>query len=123
MLWVDPQLLWPGSWMRHAAEMLRADLAAVEIDYRDAAGVYDFHSLRHQYVSNLADAGAHPRVAQDLARRSTIELTMKRHTHVALESVVGALESLHEPATASGTTLQATGTDDQISIHQMVTRG
>jgi integrase len=117
MLWVDPQVLWPGSWRRHAAEMLRADLEAAEIDYRDAAGrVFDFHALRHQYVSDLADAGVHPRVAQSLARHSSIELTMKRYTHVAMHNVVGALESLQEPIAPVGTTLRATGNRSTIGI-------
>jgi hypothetical protein len=39
--------------------------------YRDEAGrVFDFHSLRHQYISNLAAAGVHPKIAQTLARHS-----------------------------------------------------
>jgi site-specific recombinase XerC len=47
--------LWPGSWANDAAAMLKPDLAAAGIPYRDAAGKYfDFHSLRHQFVSNLA---------------------------------------------------------------------
>jgi integrase len=113
LLSVDPQVLWPGSWRRHAAEMLREDLEVAEIDYRDDAGrVFDFHALRHQYVSDLAAAGAHPRVAQGLARHSTIELTMKRYTHVAMHDVVGAVESLPEPIAATGTTLRASVTVD-----------
>ncbi len=44
LLWVDTLVLWPGSWRRHAAEMLREDLEAAEIEYRDSAGrVFDFH--------------------------------------------------------------------------------
>jgi hypothetical protein len=113
MLWVDPQVLWPGSRRRHAAEMLREDLKAAEIDYRDAAGrVFNFHALRHQYVSDLAAAGVHPRVAQGLARHSTIELTMNRYTHVAMHDVVGAVEAIAEPISITGTTLRATGTTD-----------
>lgn len=47
------------------------------LKYRDDAGrVFDFHSLRHQFISNLAQAGVHPKEAQTLARHSTITLTM-----------------------------------------------
>ena len=109
----EPQLLWPGSWSRHAAKMLRGDLAAAEIDFRDDAGrVFDFHALRHQFISNLAEAGVHPRTAQELARHSSIDLTMKRYTHLAMRNVVGAVESVPDPMTKASTTLRATGTDD-----------
>ena len=37
----------------------------------------DFHALRHTFVSNLANS----KMAQPLARHSTITLTMDRYTH------------------------------------------
>ncbi len=44
--------------------------------YRDDAGwVTDFHGLRRTFISNLARGGVHPKVAQQLARHSTITLT------------------------------------------------
>jgi integrase len=77
--------------------MLRADLAAADIPYEDTAGrVFDFHALRHQFISGLASAGVHPKVAQTLARHSTITLTMDRYTHLAVADVSGALECLPE---------------------------
>jgi hypothetical protein len=80
--------------------MLRADLQAAGIEYCDANGrVFDFHSLRHQY---LADAGIHPRTAQELARHSSIDLTMKRYTHLAPRTIIGAVESIPEPGTTFG---------------------
>ena len=79
--------------------MLRSDLKAAGIDYTDEAGrVFDFHALRHQFISSLAAAGVHPKVAQQLARHSTITLTMDRYTHVALAEVAGALDRLPEVA-------------------------
>lgn len=48
--------------------MLRADLFLANIPWKDAAGrVFDFHSLCHQFITSLAKAGVHPRVAQQLA--------------------------------------------------------
>jgi excisionase family DNA binding protein len=86
--------LWPGQWYRNAAEMIRMDLAA-GIPYRDESGrVYDFHALRGQFISNLAAAGVHPKVAQILARHSTISLTMDRYSHMDVLDVTGALDSL-----------------------------
>src|SRR5262249_22488572 len=58
------------------AEMLRADLQAAGIPYRDDAGrVYDFHSLRCQMATLADQAGISPRVVQRLMRHSTLELT------------------------------------------------
>src|SRR5262249_46343164 len=84
--------------------------------YRDkACRVFDFHALRHQFISNLAASGVHPKVAQSLARHSTITLTMDRYTHVGLLDQTSALEKLPSLPTAEPDkeeiTLQATGTD------------
>jgi integrase len=70
-------------------------LAAAKITYRDADGrVFDFHALRHQFISNLARGGVHPKEAQALARHSTITLTMDRYTHLALADLTSALDRL-----------------------------
>jgi integrase len=109
--------LWPGLWWKHAAKMVRADLEAASIPYRDAAGrVFDFHALRHQFISNLAAGGVHPKVAQALARHSTIGLTMDRYTHLGLHDEAAALDKLPKlpeapTAAASGAALAATGTE------------
>jgi len=87
--------LWPGTWKDSAAKMLRDDLDAAGLAYQDEAGrVFDFHALRHQFISNLAAAGVHPKVAQQLARHSSITLTMDRYTHLSVADVAGALEEL-----------------------------
>ncbi len=91
----DPDaLLWPGSWWRTAAKMLRIDLEAARTNwiddaksfvreqrersdlfkYEDARGcVFDFHALRHTFISSLATAEVHPNTAKELARHSTIQ--------------------------------------------------
>ncbi len=93
--------------------MLRHDLAAAEIPYEDVAGlVFDFHALQHQFISNLAAAGVHPKIAQTLARHATIGLTMDRHTHLAVADVAGALDNLPAlPADLAAGKSLATGTD------------
>jgi hypothetical protein len=55
--------------------MLRHDLKAAGIPYRDASGlVFDFHSLPCE-MATLADAaGVTPRVVQRMMRHSTLEL-------------------------------------------------
>ena len=61
----------------------------------DAEGqIVDFHALRHTFISNLARSGVHPKVAQQLARHSTITLTMDRYSHVKLDEQAKALAML-----------------------------
>jgi hypothetical protein len=86
----------------------------VDLAYVDANGrVFDFHALRHQFISNLAAAGVHPKVAQTLARHSTITLTMDRYTHLGLMDQTTALDKLPDLPGPYGTKipLAATGTD------------
>lgn len=113
----DPdERLWPGKWYRKAAAMLQADLAAArkawleevpagplrherqKRDYlvpQDRAGrVVDFHALRHGFITYLVTANVPPKVAQTLARHSTITLTMDRYTHLGVMDLVDALERL-----------------------------
>ncbi len=133
------ELLWPGDWTNHAAKMVKFDLAVARdawiekaptaeekktrqkssmLVFQDAADrVFDFHSLRHQYVSNLAAAGVHPKIAQTLARHSTITLTMDRYTHLGLRDLDASVNSLPAvpvtlPENRAVGVLKATGTDD-----------
>ena len=77
------------------ARILRVDLEAAGIPYRDAAGkVVDFHALRHTFITNLAQGGVHPKTAQALARHSTITLTMDRYSHSDREDEARALDRL-----------------------------
>jgi len=65
------------------ADMVREDLADAGIDYQDEAGrVFDFHSLRHQTGSMLAQYGVHPADAKAHMRHSDINLTLKYYTHL-----------------------------------------
>ena len=105
--------LWPGGWHKDAAEMLRIDLAAAGLPYRDADGrVADFHALRHSYITLLERSGVSPKLAQELARHSDIRLTMNVYTHARLHDLAGAVDGLPAllPSTAEPP-VRATGTD------------
>jgi hypothetical protein len=76
------------------------------------------------FISNLAGSGVHPKLAMELARHSTITLTMDRYTHVGLLDMNAALESLpgipKQPGEIERTV--ATGTDS-IVVATMVATG
>ena len=85
------------------AKMLRIDLAAAGIPYRDAAGlVFDFHSLRCQCATLADAAGVSPRVVQRMMRHSTLELTGRytRPRAVDIEAAASMLPSLKPEAPA-----------------------
>jgi integrase len=119
--------LWPGKWYRKAARMLRHDLKAARMAWideaknpeeradREQSGFLlpsdssgreaDFHSLRHGFITYLVTANVPPKVAQMLARHSTITLTMDRYTHLGINDLAGALQRL--PALPATTTLDS----------------
>jgi integrase len=78
----------------HTAEMLKADLAAAGIKYEVENQFADFHALRHTFITNLARAGVMPNVAKELARHSTITLTMDYYTHTSLGDHAAAAAKL-----------------------------
>ncbi len=96
------------------ARMLRVDLEAAGIAYRDSSGrVVDFHALRHTFITNLVRGGVHPKVAQTLARHSTIVLTMDHYAHLEALEQRSALDVLPDLGTMGrGEEVKATGTDE-----------
>jgi integrase len=97
-----------------AAKMMRADLAAAEIPYRDSAGlVADFHSLRHSAGTWLKDAKVHPKVIQTFMRHSTITLTMDRYVPPSITDQTAALE--HLPAVGGAQRMRSAQTRQRAS--------
>ena len=89
--------LFPGEWMKInlAGKMIKRDLKRAGIPYRDPRGrVLDFHALRHTFVTQLARAAVHPAKAKELARHSTITLTMDFYSHVETEELRDAIDSV-----------------------------
>ncbi len=76
------------------SEMLREDLDQAKIPYELDGKFVDFHALRHTFITNLARGGVYPKVAQALARHSTITLTMDRYSHTVVGEQALALEAL-----------------------------
>jgi integrase len=125
------QPVWPGNWAKgkEAEAMLKYDLEAAGIPYVDESGRYaDFHALRHTFITNMVKSGISPKVAQSLARHSTIDLTMNVYTSLTVHDQASALASLpavptfDQPETGAGA-LRATGTDGPEKVPTVVPRG
>jgi integrase len=128
--------IWPGTWASVAWKMIAKDLADARatwveeakedaderkrreksdlLRYRDADGrTFDFHACRHSFITLLAKGGVHPKMAQSLARHSSITLTLDRYTHVGLYDQAVALAAI--PSLLTGPpapeNLRATGTE------------
>ncbi len=125
--------VWPGKWAQHfeAGDLIRRDLAAARaawvaeaadlaertrregsdfLSYENAKGEFaDFHSLRHRFVTELVNAGVMPKDAKELARHSTITLTMDRYAHATLEGTAAALGKLAAPRVPPGVPTPAQG--------------
>ncbi len=94
---------------RRPAEALREDAEAAGIDPEGL----DFHALRHAFITHLARSGVHPKVAQTLARHSTVTLTLDRYSHVVLDDQAAAIARL--PSIEMPAACQKTGTTDRPS--------
>ena len=95
------------------AAMLRVDLKAAGIAYRDEGGlVFDFHALRCQCATLADAAGVSPRVVQKPMRHSTLELTGRytRPRMIDIEGAASALPNLR-PTPPDSEGKAATGTD------------
>jgi site-specific recombinase XerD len=95
------------------AEVLRLDLEAAGVDSAEA---FDFHSLRHTYVSLLVKSGASVKVCQELARHADPKLTMNTYTHLTVHDVSRGLEGLAHILPTAGVSLGLNGTDGQVAI-------
>ncbi len=100
---------------REGVTMLKADLRAAAIPYRDDAGlVFDFHALRCQCATLADQAGVSPRVVQKLMRHSTLELT-GRYTRPRMHDIEAATAALPTPRPSEepSEVVATTGTDGQ----------
>jgi len=99
--------------------MLRQDLKAAGIDYRDDAGrVADFHALRTTFASQLVRSGVDIRTAKDLMRHSTIAMTGDVYACTLRGTLHDAIARLPDFDASELQEQRATGTDDM--LHSML---
>jgi len=105
---LEPALRLP---IRHAARVLKRDLEAAGIPYRDESErVFDFHGLRGMTASRLLAAGANPRTAQALMRHSTADLTLSVYARLRPGDERAALDLLPDLVPDDRESAQTTGT-------------
>jgi integrase len=97
----------------NAARMIRDDLAAAGIAESES---YDFHCLRHTYITEVVKSGCSVKVAQTLARHSDVNLTMNVYTHMGLFDLTAGLTGLVRTLVTSGVSEGLTGTYAESSI-------
>jgi len=87
--------IWPGSWWRKSAEMIKKDMKDAGLSIADDQGrTFDFHGQRTTFITELSRAGILPVIAQKLARHSNINLTMGTYTSMELGELSSAVELL-----------------------------
>jgi hypothetical protein len=110
--------VWPGTWYKRAADMLRIDLDAAGVPYvvegPDGPLHADFHALRHSYIALLDRTGATLKEAMRLARHSDPKLTMAVYGRAQLHDLsetVQRLPSLLDGPDSECQVLKGTGTE------------
>lgn len=83
---------------RNTAEMIQADLTAAGVKFKAGIEVVDFHSLRQTFTTGLVRSGASPKVTQQLARHSDINLTMGVYAKLNSSEERAAVEALFTPS-------------------------
>jgi integrase len=101
----------------NAARMVREDMEAAGIEKPDD---YDFHCLRHTYVSMLVRSGVSIKTVQALARHADPAMTLGIYTHVGIFDLARGLEGLAHVLPTSCVSKGLTGTDGVTMISRPV---
>jgi integrase len=99
-------------WIKDAKDNPDEHRRRTESDFlkvKTSEGKLVFHSLRHTFGSFLESSGAQPKVAQELMRHGSIQLTLGLYTHLQADRITKAVNDL--PDFGEKEYLR-TGTDD-----------
>ena len=86
----------------HASGMVRMDLKAAGIA---ESADYDFHCLRHSYITTLILSGANAKAVQVLARHHDLRLTVGTYTHTTIQELAHILPTSGVSSGPSGSRL------------------
>jgi integrase len=100
-VFVSPEGVEWSSVSRNALRVFHRILERAGIARRDANGhVVDLHALRHSYASQLARNGVSLAHAQRLLGHADVSMTAKVYTHLGVEDLRAAVESIGTNTTA-----------------------
>ncbi len=106
--WLSAQLVeWfaagGGCWpfpREHQGRVLQRDLKAAGVPYRTEEGFFDFHALRHWFVTAVANQpGISPKTLMTVCRHSTAQLSLAVYAKSKTEAARAAAEGITEPGT------------------------
>jgi hypothetical protein len=97
----------------NAARMIRDDLAASGIVERES---YDFHCLRHTYITEIVKSGCSGKVEQELARHADPKLTLNIYSQLTVHDLAEGLAGLVHTLPTLSVSMGLTGTDGGSSI-------
>ncbi|MBV8076675.1 MAG: tyrosine-type recombinase/integrase [Planctomycetaceae bacterium] len=100
------------------AKMVRRDLARAGIPDPET---YDFHGLRHTFVTHLVRSGTSIKVVQALARHADPAMTLGVYTHVQVLDLARGLDGLPSLTSAHGHAAVVTGTYGHTLAHTLPT--
>jgi integrase len=95
------------------ARAIRKDLASAGVENAED---YDFHSLRHTYITGVIKSGCSVKVAQELARHGDPKLTLNVYSHLTVHDLTQGLEFLAHNLPTLGVSEGLTGTYAESSI-------
>jgi integrase/recombinase XerD len=113
-----------AAWIKEAADDKEKEAREKSqfLRHQDTSGrVVDFHALRMTFITNLSLSGVSPKSAQQLARHSTINLTMNTYTMISVNDQAVAVEKLPAiPMLVNGAVKQGEGANGQRCQQKMV---
>jgi site-specific recombinase XerD len=95
------------------APALRKDLEAAGVAESES---YDFHCLRHSYITAVVKSGASLKVCQELARHSDPKLTLSVYSHLTVHDLTQGLEILSHTIPTPAVLTGLTGTEGGMMI-------
>jgi integrase len=95
------------------ARVLRKDLEAAGVAESES---YDFHCLRHSYITAVVKSGASLKVCQELARHADPKLTLSVYSHLTVHDLTAGLGILSHTIPTIGVLAGLTGTDEGTMI-------
>jgi integrase len=102
--------------------LYKPDLNAAGIAYKDEQGhVADFHALRHTFLTNLANAGVHPKTAQELGRQKKTKFEPWKPYPACRVNIVRQMRPAVSPNSLKTRPVEMTGRETGRQMYEIMT--